>query len=217
MSDPNTPDHPHGPPGPHATPEMSLDRLRAILDAYGAAPERWPAAERTAAVLLLDSSEQARRAHAEAMRLDIVLDQATAPPPPPELADRLRRRGASGRGFLPAMADRLSGRFAGLRNFSNSLLRPAAFALTALAGIAIGMAVPRGEDPGRARTAAIAPAADRAAPAALAPDELSVRALSIVDGGLNRDLPAAGQAAPDAGETNGGAANNGPLDDIPLI
>ncbi len=211
MSDPNTPDHPHGPPG------MSLERLRAILDAYGAAPERWPATERTAAVLLLDSSEQARRAHAEAMRLDIVLDHANAPPPPPELADRLHRRGASGRGILPAMADRLSGRFAGLRNFSNGLLRPAAFALTALAGIAIGMAVPRGEDPGRARTAAIAPAADRAAPAAPPSDELSVRALSIVDGGLNRDLPAAGQAAPDADETNGGAVNNGPLDDIPLI
>ncbi len=120
MSDPNTPDHPHGPP------EMSLERLRAILDSYGARPERWPAAERTAAVLLLDSSEQARRAHAEAMRLDIVLDHANAPPPPPELADRLHRRGASGRRILPSMADRLSGRFAGLRNFSNSLARPAA-------------------------------------------------------------------------------------------
>ena len=213
MSDPNHPDRPHAPP------EMSLERLRAILDAYGAAPERWPAGERTAAVLLLDSSEEARRAHAEAMRLDIVLDHANAPPPPPELADRLHRRGASGRGIPRAMAQLLSGRFAGLRSFSNSLPRPVAFALTAVLGIAIGLAVPRGEDPGRdrARTTAIAPAADRAAPAALPSDELSLLALSIVDGGLNRDLPAAEQPAPGTGESNGGETDNGPLDDIPLI
>ena len=213
MSDPNNPGRPHGPSG------MSLERLRAILGAYGAAPERWPAAERTAAVLLLDCSEEARRAHAEAMRLDIVLDHAKAPPPPPELADRLHRHGASGRGILRAMAHLLSGRFAGLRNFSSSLPRPAAFALTAVLGIAIGLAIPRGEDPGRdrARITAIAPAADRAAPAALPSDEPSVLALSIVDGGLNRDLPAAEQPAPGAGETSGGETDNGPLDDIPLI
>ncbi len=204
MSDPNHSDRPHGPPG------MSLERLRAILDAYGAGPERWPAAERTAAVLLLDSSAEARRAHAEAMRLDIVLDHANPPPAPPELANRLHRQGASGRGILRAMAHFLSGRFAGLRSFSNNLPRPAAFALTALVGIAIGLAIPRGEGPGRARTAAMAPAADRAAPAAPPSDELSLLALSIVDGGLNQDLPA-------AGETNGDETDNGPLDDIPLI
>lgn len=210
MSDPNHPDRPHGPA------EMSLERLRAILDAYGAAPERWPATERTAAVLLLDSSEAARRAHAGAMRLDIVLDHANAPPPP-ELADRLHRQGASGRGIPRSMAHFLSGSFAGLRSFSNNLPRPAAFALTALVGIAIGLAIPRGAESGRARTAAIAPAADRAAPAALSSDELSLLALSIVDGGLNQDLPADEQPAPGAGETNGGDADNAPLDDIPLI
>lgn len=213
MSDPNHPDRPHGPA------EMSLERLRAILDAYGAAPERWPATERTAAVLLLDSSEEARRVHAQAMRLDIVLDHANAPPPPPELADRLHRQGASGRGIPRSMAHFLSGRFAGLRSFSNNLPRPAAFALTALVGIAIGLAIPRGGESGRARTAAIAPAADRAAPAALSSDELSLLALSIVDGGLNRDLPAGEQPAPGVGETNGGEGEtgNGALDDIPLI
>ena len=201
MSEPNHPRRPGAPPG------MSIDRLRAILDAYGARPERWPAPERTAAVLLLDSSEGARRAHAEAMQLDIVLDHANAPPPPPELAGRLHRQGASGRGALRAMPGRLWGRFSDLRHFYAALLRPAAFALTAIAGIAIGLAIPRGDGPGRAPTAAIAPAADRAAPAS---DEPSLLAISIIDGALNQDPPA-------AGETNGGESNNTPLDDIPLI
>lgn len=212
MSDPNNPHRPRGPSG------MSLERLRAILDAYGAAPERWPATERTAAVLLLDSSEDARRAHAEAMRLDIVLDHAKAPPPPPQLADRLHRHGASGHGILRSMAHLLSGPSAVAGGFSSRLVRPAAFALTAVLGIAIGLAIPDGvPGPDRARTAAIAPRADRAAPAAIPLEGPSVLALSIVDGGLTRDIPAGEQPAPGAGETNGGETDNGPLDDIPLI
>lgn len=55
---------------------MSLDRLKILLDAYGADPRRWPAAERAAAQALLGSSADARTAAHEAGRLDALLDRA---------------------------------------------------------------------------------------------------------------------------------------------
>jgi len=69
---------------------MDEIRLRQILDAYGARPERWPEAERAAARALLASSPAARAAQADAARLDALLDAAPAPPAPPaELAARI--------------------------------------------------------------------------------------------------------------------------------
>jgi hypothetical protein len=50
-----------------------LPRFRAIVDAYGATPERWPEAERAAALNLARSSIVAARALAEARRVDMVL------------------------------------------------------------------------------------------------------------------------------------------------
>ena len=52
---------------------MKLSRLSAILEAYGADPERWPADEREAALALTQSSVPAARALAEARMLDSVL------------------------------------------------------------------------------------------------------------------------------------------------
>ena len=52
---------------------MKLNRLSAILEAYGADPERWPAEEREAALALTKSSVPAARALAEARTLDSVL------------------------------------------------------------------------------------------------------------------------------------------------
>ncbi len=54
---------------------MKLSRLSAILEAYGADPERWPADEREAALALTKSSVPAARALAEARMLDSVLLQ----------------------------------------------------------------------------------------------------------------------------------------------
>jgi hypothetical protein len=58
---------------------VKLSRLSAILGAYGADPERWPADEREAALALTRSSVPAARALAEARMLDSVLQQQSFP------------------------------------------------------------------------------------------------------------------------------------------
>ena len=65
--------------------EVDHDRLEALLEAYGADPERWPAAERDQAVALLASSAEARALQREAATLDRMLDLAAPPAPSPEL------------------------------------------------------------------------------------------------------------------------------------
>jgi hypothetical protein len=69
--------------------EMTLDRLGALLDACGARPERWPDAERPAALALLFASREARARRDAAAALDAMLDRASAFAPSPELADRI--------------------------------------------------------------------------------------------------------------------------------
>jgi hypothetical protein len=56
---------------------VKLGRFCAILDAYGAAPERWPAEERDTALALARSSLPAARALTEARALDSALGRAT--------------------------------------------------------------------------------------------------------------------------------------------
>jgi len=70
-------------------PAMTLQRLRQLLDAYGATPDRWPTEERAAAVALLASSVEARAQQDEAARLDVVLDLAPPVSPAAALADRI--------------------------------------------------------------------------------------------------------------------------------
>jgi hypothetical protein len=55
---------------------MTLERLREILDAYGARPERWPAAERDSASALIAASTEAAKMRDGARRLDALLDEA---------------------------------------------------------------------------------------------------------------------------------------------
>ena len=80
--------------------EMTLDRLGALLDAYGARPERWPDAERPAALALLFASREARARRDAAAALDAMLDRAPALAPSPELADRILA--GAPRGVRPA-------------------------------------------------------------------------------------------------------------------
>jgi len=68
---------------------MTAARLHAILDAYGADPARWPAAERDAALALLVRSPEARRHHDAAARLDAALDASPVQVPSPALAARV--------------------------------------------------------------------------------------------------------------------------------
>jgi hypothetical protein len=70
-------------------PTMTLARLRVLLDTYGAAPERWPAAERAAAEALLARAPEAQRWQAASRGLDALLDAAPAPPASSDLARRI--------------------------------------------------------------------------------------------------------------------------------
>lgn len=72
--------------GTPTTPE----RFRHITEAYGPSPERWPAAERDAALALLDAGDvQVLVALAEARALDGMLDAHAVAAPSPELARRI--------------------------------------------------------------------------------------------------------------------------------
>jgi hypothetical protein len=55
---------------------MTLAQLERLLEAHGAAPERWPPAERTAAERLLATDAEAQRLLAAARRLDGTLTAA---------------------------------------------------------------------------------------------------------------------------------------------
>ena len=68
---------------------MTLERLGALLDAYGADPDRWPVAEREPALTLLAASDAARSLRAAAARLDAVLDQVVLPAPSSDLVARI--------------------------------------------------------------------------------------------------------------------------------
>ncbi|MBI4516918.1 MAG: hypothetical protein HY699_14000 [Deltaproteobacteria bacterium] len=68
---------------------MTATRLRELLAAYGADPERWPLEERDEALALLAQSEQARRWQEAGSQLDSLLDLVPAKMPSPELLERI--------------------------------------------------------------------------------------------------------------------------------
>ena len=163
-------------------PELDLDRFQAIVEAYGASPDRWPAEDRTRALSLLAHSADAKRIHAAAERLDTVLDSAAPPPPDAAFAERIR--GLPWRPPEAASAYRESG-YAVLR-------RIAAVLLVGLVGVAIGLAIPRGGTSSGG-------GADPAGPAAIAPapafeGEVSVADIPV-DGMLGADAPDADGAS----------------------
>jgi hypothetical protein len=55
--------------------DMNLDRLEQIVDSYGANPQHWPEAERSAAISLCESSGEAKALVDEAAALDNLLNQ----------------------------------------------------------------------------------------------------------------------------------------------
>ncbi|MBX3495958.1 MAG: hypothetical protein KF769_06930 [Parvibaculum sp.] len=71
------------------TNEIPIERLKEIVDAWGASPSRWPAAERGPAEALLAASSEARGLVAEAQRLDALLDAAPVEAPSAALMARL--------------------------------------------------------------------------------------------------------------------------------
>jgi hypothetical protein len=68
---------------------MALDRFEEMVDAYGADSSAWPDDERSAAMALLERSEQAQRLVDEAAELDALLDEAPSIAPSPSLRRRV--------------------------------------------------------------------------------------------------------------------------------
>ena len=66
-----------------STEGMTLERLRAIVEAYGTEPMRWPAAERDAGAALLAKSDEARALLTAAEPLDQLLDAVPPLTPTP--------------------------------------------------------------------------------------------------------------------------------------
>jgi ferric-dicitrate binding protein FerR (iron transport regulator) len=68
---------------------MNPIRFRALLDAYGAAPDRWPKGEREAALALLRSDPQAAADYEREGAFDGLLALSRSPAPSAALADRI--------------------------------------------------------------------------------------------------------------------------------
>jgi hypothetical protein len=65
--------------------EKDLQRLRAVVDAYGGSSARWPEVDRAQLEALLLENAAAQKIVAEATGLDQWLDHAAPPPPSSEL------------------------------------------------------------------------------------------------------------------------------------
>jgi hypothetical protein len=89
---------------------MTFERLTSLIDAYGAEPERWPADERAAGLLLLANSAEARAYAHEAAALDALLDRVPLRPTvtvdPAALAARIVRAPARPAPKQPSFAVR---------------------------------------------------------------------------------------------------------------
>lgn len=70
------------------TRPLSLERFRALADAYGGAIARWPVPDRRAAAAIADGPEGAAILR-DAFALDTVLDDWRLPPPSAALRDRI--------------------------------------------------------------------------------------------------------------------------------
>jgi len=58
--------------------QVNIDRVYRLIECYGASAERWPQDERDAAQLLIQSSVELQQWHAEAARLDCIINDATS-------------------------------------------------------------------------------------------------------------------------------------------
>lgn len=108
------------------TRNTALTRLRAVVAAYGAHPDRWPAAERDALRALLATSTDAQAVVAAEIPLDCALARLDPPAPSEALTARLTRWP------LPRAAD-APRRGAGIRS-----VMPVAAAAAAAVAVAIG-------------------------------------------------------------------------------
>ena len=127
------------PPATPSTGHPDPDRVRALIDAYGADPGRWPADERETALALLSREPELARHAEEARALDGLLDAVAHPDSTsaPSTALKVRLKDIPDRrGLLGWIVDAIG------------VWRPATGLVTAgLMGIAVGVTVPELTDP----------------------------------------------------------------------
>lgn len=117
------------------TMTMTEARLRQLLDSYGAEAERWPAAERAAALALLAERADLRAERSAAAKLDRLLALAERPRASGALLGRLVE--AAPRGRRRWLAD--------LWPFGPAWQPASALALALLLGLASGPLLPRAD------------------------------------------------------------------------
>jgi len=104
---------------------MTRDRLKKILEAYGADPARWPADERIAAQALLETSADARDARDAAARLDATLGHMPAVSPSRHLREQTVKIGLNAMQAMAAQQGSI-----GRRGTSRSSASPQTAALS---------------------------------------------------------------------------------------
>ncbi len=95
--------------------DMRLERLKAIIEAYGAHATHWPEAEREAALTCLEAHPEAQAWLAEARALDDMLDAVKA-------VDQTRAE--EGQPVFEVAVERFAADFAPARNVVTFLARP---------------------------------------------------------------------------------------------
>lgn len=121
----------------------TLERLKALLDAYGASPDRWPTDERAGAEALLKSNSGAQVLAADTQRFDALLDTAPTVAPSPELYGRVLA--AFDRIAAQPSVRRVVDRVAGIVWPGAPLWQPsAALAVSLVAGLLLGVVSPLG-------------------------------------------------------------------------
>lgn len=117
--------------------DVAVDRVRTLIDAYGADPDRWPAAERDAALRIVETDPTLAAELADARALDRLLDAVPAPLPNPALKAALKA--------VPERARlRWSDRLAAFWPFGAPWRPAAGLAAAALVGIVVGLTAPDG-------------------------------------------------------------------------
>jgi hypothetical protein len=117
---------------------MNETRLKRLIEAYGAEPERWPAGDRAAALALLDTSAEARAMMAEARRLDQLLKAVPVGSTAPDATAALRRKIAA-LPDAPPRAARANGVTIGPWSAARLWASAAGLAAAGLIGFVVGM------------------------------------------------------------------------------
>ena len=121
--------------GKIVTVPMPLARFETLIATYGAAPERWPHAERAAAESLVERSAEARDVMANAAILDRLLESDAAPAPSDDLVRNLERRFVEANQTAPVI--RPTWRMPSLRWVFRPGIAVAAFAAIAVVALAM--------------------------------------------------------------------------------